>query len=141
MTSQVSINLLVNLWLDPPPTVLDRLGLLNDALSDAAVTSVSPRFRVGAAHDVAVIAGLILAELDGRPLKTWHSVPALVYLREHASVRPGLSPHVRLLSRFDRDDYVRIWTSRDASRSFTSAMRIQSALRWVLPPRARALML
>lgn len=121
------------------PTVPDLLRLFEDALSDAHVTEASPRLRVGAAHDAAVIAGLIVGELDGCSLETWNPAPVLAYLGEQSSVRFGLSVHVRLLSGVNRNDYYRIWTPRDASRSCASAMRIQCALRWRLPLAARAL--
>jgi hypothetical protein len=123
------------------PKVPCLLRLLEGALSDAGVTEASPRLRAGAAHDAAVVAGLIVAELDGCPLETWHPAPALAYLRERSSIRSGLSLHVRVLSCFNRNDYYRIWTHRDASRLCAGAMRIQSALRWRLPSSVRALML
>lgn len=116
----------------PRLTVHDWLRSFKEALSDVTVMEASPRLRVGAAYDVAVIAGLVAAELDGCPVEAFHPPCALAYLQERSSIRSGLSAHVRLLGRFDRDDYDRIWTLRDARRSLTSAVRIQSALRWRL---------
>lgn len=126
-------------WLHTRPTLRDRLRFFKEAISDAAVTETSARLRVGAAHDAAVIAGFIVAELDGHPIEARHPARALAYLLEDSSIRSGLSAHVSLLSRFDRDDYDRIWTSRDASRSLTSATRIRSALCWRMPWAARVL--
>lgn len=119
--------------------VLERFTFLLAALSDASCSSASPRLRVGAAHDAAVVAGLIVAELDGCLIVACNPLAALTYLRERSSIRAGLSSHVRLLIRFDRNDYDRIWTATDARRSLTSAIRIQSALRWLVLRRQGAL--
>ena len=113
-----------------PHSILERLSFVRDALNDASNCVASPRLRVGAAYDVAVVAGLIVAELDGCPIQTWNVVSALAYLRERSSIRQGLSSHVHLLSRFDRGDYDRSWIEADAVRSFRSATRIWSALCW-----------
>ncbi len=66
-----------------PHAMLARLNVLRTALSDASCSVTSPRLRVAAAHDVAVVAGLMVAELDGGcSIETCDPRVALAYLRQ-----------------------------------------------------------
>jgi hypothetical protein len=124
MVSAMKINKTVTRW----------LAKIDECISDASVTEASPRLRLGAAQDIAMLAAMIL----GGP-ERWAAGPndgdavgALINLRRSVARQAGLRRHVDELLRFDRGDYGSTWSHSDAARALKAARRISTSLRWRL---------
>jgi hypothetical protein len=121
------------------PTIQDLLEAVETCLRDASVRDVSPRCRFHAAQDAAVLATITIARIDGNGLGKRNQDEMFAYLRNHSSACTGLGRHILWLSRFDRDDYDSSYhfTHADANRALVSAVRIHTALRWMLQRQQR----
>jgi hypothetical protein len=116
------------------PAIEDLLEAVQACLRDASVCNVSPRCRIFAAQDAAVLCAVTIAHIYGNGPSKRDQSKIFVYLRNHSSAGTGLRRHIQLLSRFDRDDYDSSYelTHADANKALVSALRVHTALRWML---------
>jgi hypothetical protein len=107
---------------------------IRDCLSDAAVVNASPRLRICAAQDAAVLTAVLVADLHGIRVERRDRANAFAYLRSSFVACPGVSCHAARLARFDRNEFVGsvCWTRADADMALLSARRLHTLLRWML---------
>jgi hypothetical protein len=119
-------------------TFQELLDGVQRCLRDASVLQVSPRCRFFAAQDVAILAAIIIAKMNGDHLIRCDLDKVFSYLRDHSLAHAGLRRHIQRLTRFVRDDYDSSYqfTQTDANRALVSAIRVYTALRWKLESRA-----
>ena len=115
----------------------ERIALerrIQSCLSDAAVHSASPRLRICAAQDAAMLAAVLIGQLHGVRLKNQDPAAAMEFLRMCLTAFPGIERHAALLATFDRNDCDNSVSLAgiEAERALLAAKRIHTLVRWML---------